>query len=110
MVCGAVGRLVKESDITGLVVKYCENERWDCIEAFYHWALLRSEHEIRRILNQRHGSDGAYDTMLNDIKRIGIKYRLERTEDTRKDVGGVVTRAFNKHCKARYQEWTKSRH
>lgn len=100
--------MVETHQLINLMKKYRDDERWDCLEAIYFWARMVSRHETRRRLMSRYGSAKAYVTVMDDLKRLKVRYRLDRTEDKGFDVGTVITKAFDRFCRKQYREFLKT--
>lgn len=100
--------MVETSQLIDLLVEYRDDARWDCLEAIYFWARMVSKHETRRRLRSRYGNAKAYGTVMNDLKRLKVQYRLDKTEDKGVDVSTVITKAFDKFCRKQYREFIKT--
>jgi len=90
--------MVKEDEILGLVTRYLNERRFDCIEALYMWSQGVPASDIANALRVRYGSGGAYSTVINDLSGLRVDSYIRETEDTHVSLDQLIRDIFRDRC------------
>jgi hypothetical protein len=90
--------MVKASDIVALMERYGSEKKLDCLEALYMWSKGISPVTIAPVLRNKHGSDVAYSSIVNDLSQLKITSYNDNTEDTRESINMAIDDVFRTKC------------
>lgn len=97
--------MVKENQITSLVLSYRENEVWDKAEAAYMWARMSDkERLLKENLKARYNEDKAYELLVRDFSAIGVNTSYNQPEDTEQFVRDILVRSFMENCETHFRK------
>ncbi len=90
--------MVREEELVGLVRRYLNDNKLDNVEVLYLWSKDIPAAIIANSLRLRHGSGGAYATVIDDLRELRVKKINNETEDTKVSVVKILQDVFHDMC------------